>query len=186
MTPEGLKMDSGKVSDVEQWQVPQPPHDFCAFIGFSNFHRRFIEAFSQIIPLLMASTKKDTPFVWSTICDISFKRLNKSFVSAPILHHFDPERKIMVETDASDVVVARVLLQYDDNNILHPVVYFSSKHSPAEINYEIYDKELLEIVWAFKEWRPLLEGSPYTIEVISDYRNLTYFTSNCLLNYCQT
>jgi hypothetical protein len=29
--------------------------------------------------------------------------------------------------------------------------------------------ELLAIVQAFKEWHPLLEGFPHTIEVISDY-----------------
>jgi hypothetical protein len=34
------------------------------------------------------------------------------------------------------------------------VTYFSRKHSLAKINYEIYDKELLAIVWAFKECIP--------------------------------
>jgi hypothetical protein len=49
------------------------------------------------------------------------------------------------------------------------VAYFSRKHFPAKINYEIYDKELLVIVQAFKEWYLLLEGSPHTIKVISDH-----------------
>jgi hypothetical protein len=123
--------------------------------------------------------------MWSTACERSFERLKKSCVSARILRHFDPERKIVVETDASNLVVAAVPSQSDDD-ILHPVAYFSRKHFPAEINYEIYDKELLTIVWAFKEWYLLLEGFPHTIEVISDHRNLTYFTTNRLLNYCQT
>jgi hypothetical protein len=52
--------------------------------------------------------------------------LKKFFVSAPMLHHFDPERKIVVETDASNLVVARILSQDDnDNDIFHPVAYFS-------------------------------------------------------------
>ena len=38
----------------------------------------------------------------------------------------------------------------------HPVAYMSKKMSPAECNYEIYDKELLAIVQAFEEWRPEL------------------------------
>jgi hypothetical protein len=94
----------------------------------------------------MALTKKDTPFVWSTACQRSFKRLQKSFVSAIILHHFDPERKIMVDTNGSNLVIIGVLSQYDNNDILYPVAYFSKKYFPAEINYEIYDKELLTIV----------------------------------------
>jgi hypothetical protein len=128
--------------------------------------------------------------MWSTACKKSLERLKKSFTSAPILYYFDPEIKIVMETDTSNLVVIRVLSQYDDddddNDILHPAAYFSRKHSPAEINYEIYDKKPPAIVRAFKEWCPLLEGSPHTIEVISDHQNLTYFTTNRLLNYCQT
>jgi hypothetical protein len=68
-----------------------------------------------------------------------------------------------VETDASDYVSAGMLSQYDDNGILYPVAFFSKKHSLAEYNYEIYDKELLAIVWAFEEWRPELEGALHLI-----------------------
>jgi hypothetical protein len=37
-----------------------------------------------------------------------------------------------------------------------------SKHSLAEISYKIYEKELLVIIYTFKKWHPLLEGS-YTL-----------------------
>ena len=55
------------------------------------------------------------------------------------------------------------------------MVFFSKKHSPAEINYEIYDKELMAIVRAFEEWRAELEGAAFPIQVISDHKNLEYF-----------
>jgi hypothetical protein len=112
--------------------------------------------------------------------------LKRSIVSATVPRHFNPERKIIVETNVSNFVIAGVLLQYDDDCIFHSVTYFSRKHLPVEINYGIYDKELLTIIRAFIEWCPVLEGSPYTIEVISDHQNLTYFTTNHWLNYHQT
>jgi hypothetical protein len=56
----------------------------------------------------------------------------------------------VVQTDAFNLVITGMLLQYNDDNILYPVAYFSRKYSPVEINYEIYDKELLVIVHAFK------------------------------------
>jgi hypothetical protein len=68
-----------------------------------------------------------------------------------VLRHFDPERKIVVEAHAFNLIVMDVLLQYTYNNILHLVAYFSRKHFPVEINYEIYDKELLAIIHTFKE-----------------------------------
>jgi hypothetical protein len=90
-----------------------------------------------MVYLLTALTKKDTPFIWSTVYERSFKRLKKSFVSALILCHFNPIRKIMVEIDASNLVVARVLSQYDDDNILYAMAYFPRKHSLVQINYVI-------------------------------------------------
>jgi hypothetical protein len=122
-----------------------------------------------MVHLLTSLTKKDTPFVWSPACQKSFKRLKKSIVSVLVLHQFDPERKIVVEINASNLVVASMLSQYNNDNIFHPMVYFSRKYFPAEINYEIYDKELLVIIHAFKEHCLLLEGSPHNIEVISDH-----------------
>ena len=75
--------------------------------------------------------------------------------------------------------------QYDDEGILHPVAFFSKKQSPAECNYEIYDKELMAIIPCFKEWQPELESSIHPIKVLSDHKNLEYFMSTKLLNHRQ-
>ena len=91
--------------------------------------------------------------------------------------HYDPDRKIIVETDTSDFVSEGILSQYDNEGVLRPVAYFSKKHNSAECNYEIYDKELMTIVRAFEEWRLELEGSAFSISVILDHKNLEYFTS---------
>ena len=103
-------------------------------------------------------------------------------MTAPILARFDPDRPILVETDASDYVSAGILSQRDNQGLLHPVAFFSKKHLPAECNYEIYDKKLLAIVRCFEEWRAELEGSPHPVEVLSDHKNLEYFMSTKLLN----
>jgi hypothetical protein len=61
------------------------------------------------------------------------------------------ERKIMVQTGPSTLIVVGILSQYGLDNIPHAVTYFSGKHSPAASNYEIYEQELLAIVQASKE-----------------------------------
>jgi transposase InsO family protein len=186
VTPLGLQMNPEKVSAVRDWPTPSRLKDVRAFVGFGNFYRRFIQNFSGIVRPLTLLTKKGQKFEWGAAQQAAFETLKKAFTSAPILRHFDQHRKVILETDASNLVSAGILSQYDDDDILHPVAFFSRKHSLAECNYEIYDKELLAIVTAFKEWRPLLEGSLHPIDVISDHRNLTYFTTNRLLNYRQT
>jgi hypothetical protein len=110
----------------------------------------------------------ENPFVWLPTYQKCFERLKKSFISTPVLYHLNHKRKIIVQNNASYLVITGLLLEYDNYDILHPVIYFSRKDFPGEINYEIYNKGLLTIVGTFKGWCPLLEGSPYTIEVISD------------------
>jgi hypothetical protein len=74
------------------------------------------------------------------------QRLKSTFVDAPVLTPFDWTKEVIRETDAPDYVSAGVLSQYDDDGVLRPVAFFSKKQTPAECNYEIYDKELLAII----------------------------------------
>lgn len=65
--------------------------------------------------------------------------------------HYNPDKEIVIKTDALDFVSEGILSQYHDNKVLCPIVYFSKKHNPVECNYKIHDKELIAIVCAFKE-----------------------------------
>jgi hypothetical protein len=113
---------------------------------------------------------------------MAFNTLKATFISAPILARFNLDQDVIVETDTSDYVSAGVLSQYDNDNVLHPIAYFSKKHSPAECNYEIYDKELIAIIRAFEEWYPELQSVINPIHILSDHKNLEYFTMTKLLN----
>lgn len=84
-------------------------------------------------------------------CQQAFDKLKKVFTIASILAHFDWDKKILVETDASDLTSAGVLSQYDNDNILSPVVFCLKLYSPTEPNYEIHNKELMAIVHALEE-----------------------------------
>ena len=101
--------------------------------------------------------------------------MKKAFTSDVILRHYNLNLKIVVETDTSDYVSEGILSLYDKNDILHLIAYFFKKHNSAECNYEIYNKELIAIICTFKEWRSELEGSTYSIDVITDHKNLEYF-----------
>jgi transposase InsO family protein len=178
----GIRMDPAKVETVVNWKTPSCLTDVQAFLGFGNFYRRFICNYSKVVAPLTHLTKKGVPFAWGPECESAFRRLKEAFTTAPILAPFDWTKEIILETDASDYVSAGILSQYDDEGCLRPVAYFSKKHSATECNYEIYDKELMAIVRCFEEWRPELEGASSPIKVISDHKNLEYFTTTKLLN----
>ena len=64
-----------------------------------------------------------------------------------------------------------------EDNLLHPVAYFSRKMVPAECRYKIYDKKLLAIIWCFKEWRPELKGTGLLVKVLTNHKSFEYFMS---------
>ena len=108
---------------------------------------------------------------------LAFTELRQAFLKASILHHFDPERHIRIETDVSGYAIGGVLSQLtsDDSGRWHPVAFFSRKMIPAETRYETHDGELLAIVEAFKTWRHYLEGSQHEVLVLTDHNNLRRF-----------
>jgi hypothetical protein len=55
----------------------------------------------------------------------------------------------------------------------------------AERNYEIYDREMLAIAEALKNWRMYLEGLPQPFEIITDHRNLEFWRTAQNLTRCQ-
>jgi len=126
-------------------------HGSVQYLGFANFYRRFSLGYASIVAPLTKLTGKNVPFKWTANCESVFQKLKTALTSAPILHHFDPERQCIVETNASDYVSARVLSQYDDQHILHPFAFFFKKHSPAKCNYEIFDKKLMVNIRSFEE-----------------------------------
>ena len=77
-------------------------------------------------------------------------------------------------TDASLLAAGAILLQSDANQDLHPCAYFSRTFTPAQRNYDIYDRELLAVILALEEWRQYLQGTKHLITIITDHKNLSY------------
>ncbi|MBW0545046.1 hypothetical protein O181_084761 [Austropuccinia psidii MF-1] len=109
-----------------------------------------------------------------------FQILKEAFTTAPIVAHFNPSLPTIVETDASDYALVAVLSQVNYSG-KHPIAFISCKLLPAELNYEIHDKELLGIVWALKRWRAFLLSLANPFEVLTDQSSLQYFMSSKFL-----
>jgi hypothetical protein len=169
-------MDLVKVDGIATWPTPCNVKDVQSFVGFCNFYQRSIQDFSCIAKPLHMLTTKDQKWDWTPECQTVFDILKAHFTSLPILILPDPTKSYCIECDASDYATGAILSQQDDDDEWHPVAYLSKAMLPAERNYNIYDKELLAIVHAFKAWLHYLKGSTHAIDVFSDHSNLTYFT----------
>jgi hypothetical protein len=176
VSTEGIEVDPEKVKVVEDWKTPTSVTEAQSFIGFCSYYRRFIRGFSKVARPIIELTKDEYKrnFKWNDHAQEAFERLKVLVTTAPILIHFDHTKTAYLEADSSDFVQGGCLSQMKDG-VLHPVAFFSRKLTPAECNYEIYDKELLAIISALEQWRPELEGTELPIQVLTDHKALEYF-----------
>ncbi len=79
-----------------------------------------------------------------------FEELEQQMTAALILKHFNSIRKAILKMNFLNYVNDEILFQYDDEDILHSVIFYSKNMIFAERNYKIYDKELLIIICCLK------------------------------------
>ncbi|OQE16980.1 hypothetical protein PENSTE_c022G07598 [Penicillium steckii] len=169
----GFGMQEDKVKSILDWPRPKNVKEVQQFIGLCNYYRRSVDGFGKIAVNLNKLLKKDQKWVWDNESEEAFNNLKKLFVGRNILAPADPEKPYTVETDASDYALGAQLTQSGEDGKPRPVSFWSRKMIPAEINYDIHDKELLAIVSALKIWRAYLEGARHQILIKSDHKNLT-------------
>jgi hypothetical protein len=61
-------------------------------------------------------------------------------------------------------------------------MYYSKKITLLELNYNIYNKELLAIITVLKEWRVFLQRTTKLFIIKTDYKNLMGFLTTKELN----
>ncbi len=170
-----LRMNSRKVDVIRSWKVSRSLTHVQIFIDFCNFYRRFIKNFSKIIQFMIKLIWKDHLFEWTEICQTIFEELKQQMTTVFVLKHFDSIREAILKTNFLNYVNDEVLSQYDDEDILHSVIFYSKNMIFAECNYEIYDKELLIIIRYLKHWCLELKCTNISIKIFIDHLNLKYF-----------
>ena len=109
LVPEGLKMDPTKVAAITSWPEPRNVRDVQSFLGFCNFYRRFIDAYSEISHPLTNLCHKAVPWHFGDQENATFLCMKEAFTSAPVLCHWMPHMPMTLETDTSDHAIAAIL-----------------------------------------------------------------------------
>ena len=79
-----------------------------------------------------------------------------------------------MDVDASGYALGGVLSQLQDDK-WRSIAFILCTMTDAELNYDIYNKELLAIMYMLKEWHPYLLDACETFEIWTDHKNLLYF-----------
>ena len=169
---DGIAPLEEKVKAVRDFPQPTSKRKLREFLGLVNFYHRFIpKCAHELQPLnaLLAGSSKEV--TWTTEALQAFYLIKDMLAETTLLSHPKPDAPLCIMTDASNVAVGAVL-QQQVNNIWQPLSYFSRKLKPAETNYSTFDRELLAIYLAIKNFRHYVEGRIFY--VATDHKPLTF------------
>ena len=120
-------------------------------------------------------TSEKIPFEWTPTCQKAFDTLKAKITQAPALRmptNTDPFR---IEMDGSRIGIGAILTQKQDDR-WHPIAYISRSLNDAKRNYHAADLEMLAIIFALKEWHQYLLDAHEPFTILTDHKNLEYFT----------
>lgn len=106
--------------------------------------------FSKQVESHTAILQKNTQFHWSLKAQHAFKQLKLAFTTAPVLANLHMMQAFVVGSHSSGTVI--LSQSHASEQIYTPSPTAQGSFTPAEQNYGILDKELLENQITFEEW----------------------------------
>ena len=129
---DGIKMDPEKVNAILKWPKPTNVKQVYAFLGLSNFYRRFIKDYVVVSRPMVDLTCKDIVFNFGDKERASFGALKAAFTTVPVLQYPNQDRKFCLKTDTSEFAVGGVISVKCDDSKFRPITYMSHSMTPPK------------------------------------------------------
>ncbi|XP_076762719.1 uncharacterized protein LOC143430372 [Xylocopa sonorina] len=173
---QGTKPLPDKVEAIMKFPKPTIVKQLRGFLGMINFYRRFIpDAAVLQAPLNKLLTgkklKSTTPIAWTKETESALENLKSALAKATLLAHPANNAQLAIMVDASDFALGATLQQRQGNS-WQPLAFHTKSLSSAQRKYSAYDRELLAIYSAVKQFRHAIEGRVFTI--YTDHKPITF------------
>ena len=106
---EGIKVDFVKIKIILDLKPPVNPQQVRVLLGHTGYYRKFIRYYSNMTYPLEELLREDNKFDWTEECNISFEKLKRKLVKAPILRFPNWSTKFHVHIDASGLAIGEIL-----------------------------------------------------------------------------
>ena len=93
-----------------------------------------------------------------------FETLKEKMSTLGVMKLFEPEKEIVIRTDACKEGFGAVMFQRDDDGKLRIVEYASKQISKAIGNLHSMELECAAIMWALDKWKPYLNFRPFILQ----------------------
>lgn len=167
---EGIHPAGAALAAIRDARAPTNVTELRSFIGMVNHYARFIPGLSGKLTPLHELLHKDNAWSWTNKRQTTFNTIKTLLSSPKLIVHFDPDKPLVLTTDASDYGIGAVLSHAFDDGTEKPIACFSRTLSSAERNYAQLDKEGLAVIFGLKKCHQFVYGRHLTI--ITDHKPL--------------
>ena len=163
---EGVAPLEFKVTAIQNFPRPSNMKQLRRFLGMLNYYRRFIPAAAATLQPLnrMLYPRKCSrqTLRWNEEAEEAFSAIKTMLASATLLAFpvLGAEKQVVV--DASISAVGGVLHQVI-NGHAKLLAFFSKALNSAQVNYSVFDRELLAMYLSLRNFRCFLEGRAFTL-----------------------
>jgi len=177
LSSRGVAIDGERKRAIANMKVPTSVKQVRAFLGFTNFFRRFILNYAMIAQplyaLLARSAHPQFPLTGNHLAAV--EKLKTALLEAPLCAHVDYEQSIYLRTDASDVGVGAFLYQVE-GGATKPIMFLSRAFKGSETNWSVVEKEAYALFWSVTKLESILLGHAFEVE--TDSKTLSYLQNS--------
>lgn len=159
-TKDGLEADPDKIRAIVECSAPQSKEEVRSLLGMAGYLSTFIEGYASMTAPLRKLTHKDTRFTWGKEEKQAFQKIKEAMASTKTMTYFDPDKQIVLRTEASFNEGLSAGLFQKTQKGLQPVYFISRSLKDAEKRYSQTEKDALAIRWALGRLRIYLTGAP--------------------------
>jgi len=157
-----------------EWPTPKTLTELRGFLGMCTYYRKFFKGFSQLCAPLTDMTKKGT-LKWIEEAQIMMDKMKKVINTFLVLALPNFDLPSTLESDALGEGIGVILMQNRN-----PLAYESQKLKGPKLIYNIYDKEMMDIIHALAKFRQYLVGARFLVK--SDHNSLKYLLEQKEIN----
>ena len=117
ISQDGLHKSQKKIGAVVNAPHPENVSQVRSFIGLINYYQHFLPNLSTLLQPLNKLLEKGSKWKWTPQCEEAFVQAKKLIASEEVLAHYDPQRPIKLECDASPYGLGAVLTKVMESKI---------------------------------------------------------------------
>ena len=165
----GLHLLDDGIEAVVNVPAPKDVSQLRSFLGLMTHYGKFLRNLSTVVAPLNRLLGKGVKWIWSTEEQNAFEAAKQLLLDSPALVHFDPQRKLYLQCDASSVGLG-VVLSHRIDGTDRPVAFASKTLSIAQKGYSQLEKEGLAIIFGLTRFHQFLYGRKFVI--VTDHKPL--------------